>query len=95
MVRVTQKAAGHLVRLREGRGLDKSLGARLFRGRKGISLTFAAAAEPGDETVENGQLPIPIYLAPEIGPALAGSTIDVRTRDGREALVVTSPRGAA
>jgi hypothetical protein len=94
MVQVTQQAAGRLVRLRDQRGFDRSFGARFVRGNNGVTLTFAATPQPGDQAVEGGDLPISIFLAPDVVPALIGSTIDVKDRDGKEALVLTAPRAA-
>jgi Fe-S cluster assembly iron-binding protein IscA len=96
MLRFTEQAIEHLLRLRAERGLAEAYGARLGRGSqdRGVSLTFVEQPQDGDRVLRDAALPV--YVGRDVVRALHGATIDVATQEGRPRLrVARTPAMAA
>ena len=86
MLQITPEATRHLLRLREQRGVDQSLGARLVSNGARVGLTFTPGPGP-DDRVADGR-GIAIYVAPEVAAAMNESIIDAREEGGKTSLVL-------
>jgi len=85
MLRLTSKAASHLLKVRRERGLDERSGARFVGSGGRIRLTFSSAPRLGDRVVKGAELPV--YVSSEIADTLDQSIIGTKVHEGRTVLV--------
>ena len=85
MVKITQLATEHLLRLRDERGKDGQ-SPRFVASRSRLRLTFAQRPEPADQVVEQDGLAV--YVAADVAPSLERKVIDARVEGGKSHLVL-------
>jgi Fe-S cluster assembly iron-binding protein IscA len=92
MLRITNRAAEHLVRVRREKGLTSSALPRFVRREGRLALTFARGPESGDRLVDSGR--ISTLVAASASDLMDDATIDVKVKSegGRAALMVHRER---
>lgn len=85
MVKLTEGAAKHLIRLRKERDRGAE-SPRLVSRRSRLRLTFAPKPERGDQVIEHGELSV--YVASDVVESLDQSVIDAREEEGKSYLIV-------
>lgn len=86
MLRLTAKAANHLVVVRREKGHDARIFPHFVRHAGRLALTFTPKPESGDRFVETRR--IATLVATSAADLLDDATIDVSTRSGTSVLVV-------
>ena len=89
MLRITPEASDHLRRIRKDKGLDDKVRPRLFRNEGRLGLSFVETPAQHDALIEDAEMPI--LVAPDVVQAFGAGTIDVRSRDGHNELVLRRP----
>jgi Fe-S cluster assembly iron-binding protein IscA len=91
MLKITSGAAAVLSDARASSGAPEQFGVRFYvietpAQGKALAFDFVESPEPQDEVAEEQGLPV--YVAPELAPAVADSTLDAQQKDGRNELVL-------
>lgn len=91
MLKITSGAAAVLSDARASRGAPEEFGVRFYvvdspAQGKALAFDFVESPEPQDEIAEEHGLPV--YVAPELAPAVADSTLDAEREGGRNQLVL-------
>jgi Fe-S cluster assembly iron-binding protein IscA len=94
MLKITRGAAALLSDARASSGAPEQFGVRFYlidspAQGKALAFDFVEFPEPRDEVAEEEGLPV--YVAPELAPVVADSTLDAQQEDGRNQLVFRRP----
>lgn len=89
-LKITSGAAAVLSGARASSGLPEQFGVRFYltdtpTHGKALAFDFVEFPEPRDEVAEEQGLPV--YVAPDLAPVVADSTLDAQEKDGRNQLV--------
>jgi Fe-S cluster assembly iron-binding protein IscA len=89
MIKVTPRAARHLVRMRRSRGFSPKAGARFVRMSNGVGISIFGRPKPDDRVIE--ATGIDVYAGRDVAEKLEGSILDATEQQGATELVLRTP----
>lgn len=93
MLRITDQATEHLLRVRREKGFDTESIPRFIRKAGRLALTWARKPKAGDRVVDGER--VQTLVAESAADLLEGKTIDVKAAEGKALLIVRRRRADA
>jgi Fe-S cluster assembly iron-binding protein IscA len=93
MPSITTRATTRLIEDRKRRGLPDTFAPRLSRREGRIVLDFATKPAPDDRVSTTDGMSL--FVASDVAEDIDNTVVDIRTRDGRERLVLLRTRAEA